>query len=474
MPRRGRAARTQAAARRAVPHLALHAATSPALITHAQRRQSVRCRCTEQRLAPNPTNGARNGITCCATATLPRPWPLRARIRPPIPTQRPVRRAPPAGGRIVAHGRRPAYRGGVRVIAAAVGGPVDGAPAGGTPRAGYPSGRPRHCPTGQQAAAARGRAGQPAVRLPGPSFLIPFRLPAALRAVAERHPRAWSSNACVPPPPRCWRWPAPRAVWARRSAAAAGCRPGRAPCAPTRTCLRWCRAAIWPTTVVPGAGPTPPCCSTASHARHGFGPRDALRCARPPAGARSPPRSGRRPGGMAGPAARHRRRDARWRRTACGSRARPTGLGAWPLRRCPCGRRGARVAGRPPAPGRSTRCSSAAGSPSAPRGSARYATTAGAAWACAAAAPAGAASGHCARGARVRRCPRPPRVRAARTSGAVRAVDRRCAGRGCGGPPARATPAGPRRTAGAGPAWAGAGGAGLPCACRLWRAGARG
>ncbi len=110
MQLRGRARRTQESDLGAVQHLAIHYGKSPDLLTEEHLRQYFLFLCNEKRLAPNTTNVALNGSKFFSTYTLHRPWPLRDRIRPPIPKQLPGVLAPAEVWRSVDHVRRPDYR----------------------------------------------------------------------------------------------------------------------------------------------------------------------------------------------------------------------------------------------------------------------------------------------------------------------------------------------------------------------------
>jgi hypothetical protein len=70
----------------------------------------------------------------------------------------------------------------------ALGGHVYTCPSCQTLRSSYHSCRNRHCPTCQQDASQQWLAGQQALLLPVPYFLVTFTLPAELRVVARQHP----------------------------------------------------------------------------------------------------------------------------------------------------------------------------------------------------------------------------------------------------------------------------------------------
>jgi integrase/recombinase XerD len=118
MQLRGLALRTQESYLGAVQQLALYYHKSPDSITEEELRQYFLFLCNEKQLAPNTTNVALNVIKFFYTYTLRRPWPLRDRVRPPLPKKLPVVLSVEEIWRIIAQVRRADYRVCLSVIAA--------------------------------------------------------------------------------------------------------------------------------------------------------------------------------------------------------------------------------------------------------------------------------------------------------------------------------------------------------------------
>jgi len=144
----------------------------------------------------------------------------------------------------------------------------------------------RPCPTGQHAAATRWRAQPRALLLPGPSCLVPFPLPAALRPVA-RAPQPCLDTLLLQTAAAAWQ---AHAAWWGASTHGQGTGP------PIRLSMPSCPAGPWPQKARRGSHPArrPGSCpsgrapgSAGARARRRWPPRASALLCRPRAGTRT-------------------------------------------------------------------------------------------------------------------------------------------------------------------------------------------